>query len=204
MSTPKVSLSFAVFSDAAMDAFTDNIIKCMTGNAHYATPVPPLLVLSGGLAAFRSALAAAADGGKSLTAAKNEQRENLLLILRLLAAYVQGACANDLTILLSSGFSATSTNRTRSPLAQPAILRVRNGTSTLLTLNVAPVTNAKAYQVRHSTTAGTWLDAGTYTQARRITVVGLTPGSVYTFQVRGVGGATGFSDWSDPVSHMAT
>ena len=29
------------------------------------------------------------------------------------------------------------------------------------------------------------------------------PGVTYTVQVRGVGGTTGYSDWSDPVSHMA-
>jgi hypothetical protein len=187
-----------------LDAFTENIIKCMTGNTHYATPIPPIPAVSTGLASFTTALAAAAGGGKVLTAAKNEQRENLLAILRQLAAYVQGACGNDLAWLLSSGFSATSNNRSQTPLAQPAILGITNGTSMALTLNVEPVANAKAYGVRHSTTAGTWLDGGTYTQARRIVVPGLTPGLVYTFQVRAIGGATGYSDWSDPISHMAT
>lgn len=64
--------------------------------------------------------------------------------------------------------------------------------------------NAKAYEVRLCTTPNTWLPAGTYTQARRIVVEGLTPGTIYTFQVRAVGGITGYSGWSDPLSHMAT
>ncbi len=34
-------------------------------------------------------------------------------------------------------------------------------------------------------------------------VSGLTPGGMYLFQVRAVGGSTGYSDWSDPVSHMS-
>ncbi|MFM8469141.1 MAG: fibronectin type III domain-containing protein [Limisphaerales bacterium] len=34
-------------------------------------------------------------------------------------------------------------------------------------------------------------------------VENLTPGTTYTFSVRAVGGSTGFSDWSDPVSHMS-
>ena len=204
MSIPKVSLGFAALPDPDLDAFTETVIKSMTGNAHYATSIPPLPVLSTGLAAFTSALAAAAGGGKALTAAKNEQRENLLAILRQLAAYVQGACLNDLSILLSSGFSATSTNHAQSPLAKPAILGITNGVSTTLTLNVTAVTNAKSYEVRLSTTPGTWQDGGTYTQARRLVVPGLTPGLVYTFQVRAVGGATGYSDWSDSITHMAT
>ncbi|MGN6554051.1 MAG: fibronectin type III domain-containing protein [Verrucomicrobiota bacterium] len=33
---------------------------------------------------------------------------------------------------------------------------------------------------------------------------GLIPGTLYSIQVRGIGGSTGTSDWSDPVSHMAT
>ncbi|NOS68990.1 MAG: fibronectin type III domain-containing protein [Verrucomicrobia bacterium] len=33
---------------------------------------------------------------------------------------------------------------------------------------------------------------------------GLTPGATYAVQARAVGGTTGYSDWSDPVSHMAT
>jgi hypothetical protein len=40
------------------------------------------------------------------------------------------------------------------------------------------------------------------TKARGIVVPGLTPGAMYDVQVRGIGGTTGYSDWSDPVSHM--
>jgi hypothetical protein len=32
---------------------------------------------------------------------------------------------------------------------------------------------------------------------------GLTPGTTYSLQVRAVGGSTGYSDWSDAVSHMS-
>jgi len=32
---------------------------------------------------------------------------------------------------------------------------------------------------------------------------GLTPGTNYSLDVRAVGGSTGYSDWSDPVSHMS-
>jgi hypothetical protein len=41
-----------------------------------------------------------------------------------------------------------------------------------------------------------------FTQARRITLPGLTPGQVYSVQSRASGGATGYSDWSGPASHM--
>jgi chitodextrinase len=66
------------------------------------------------------------------------------------------------------------------------------------------VPNARAYEVRHYTTPNTFQPGGTFTQARRIVVDALTPGTTYTFQVRAIGGSTGYSDWSDPISHMAT
>jgi hypothetical protein len=44
--------------------------------------------------------------------------------------------------------------------------------------------------------------AGIFTQARKITLPGLTPGQVYSVQSRAIGGSTGYSDWSDPISHM--
>jgi hypothetical protein len=36
-----------------------------------------------------------------------------------------------------------------------------------------------------------------------MSIVGLTPGGMYMFQVRAVGVCTGYSDWSDPVIHMS-
>jgi hypothetical protein len=41
------------------------------------------------------------------------------------------------------------------------------------------------------------------TQARRIVVGNLTPGTTYNLSARAVGGSEGSSEWSDPVSHMA-
>jgi hypothetical protein len=40
-------------------------------------------------------------------------------------------------------------------------------------------------------------------KARRLVLENLTPGTVHAIQVRAVGGSTGYSYWSDPVSHMA-
>lgn len=51
--------------------------------------------------------------------------------------------------------------------------------------------------------ANVWQSAGMFTQARRIVLTGLTPGVTYAVRVRAIGGSTGFSDWSDPISHMA-
>jgi hypothetical protein len=36
-----------------------------------------------------------------------------------------------------------------------------------------------------------------------VVLTNLTPGGTYSIQGRAIGGSTGYSDWSDPVSHMA-
>jgi hypothetical protein len=48
-----------------------------------------------------------------------------------------------------------------------------------------------------------WQAVEVFTQARRIVLQDLTPGTSYNIQARAVGGSTGYIDWSDPVSHIA-
>ncbi len=43
---------------------------------------------------------------------------------------------------------------------------------------------------------------GVFTQSRMV-IPDLIPGTTYTLQARAIGGSTGYSDWSDPVSHMS-
>jgi chitodextrinase len=50
---------------------------------------------------------------------------------------------------------------------------------------------------------GAWQSAGLFTHSRSMTVAGLVPGTTYSFQVRAIGGSTGYSDWSNPVSRMS-
>jgi hypothetical protein len=64
-----------------------------------------------------------------------------------------------------------------------------------------PVANAKSYEVQ-TKNGGGWTPAGVFAQTRGIVLPGLTPGQNYSVQARAIGGSTGYSDWSDPVSHM--
>jgi hypothetical protein len=116
---------------------------------------------------------------------------------------VQSIAGDDLPKLLSSGFSAVTNSRTRSPLAKPVIDHIANDQSTQLALRLQPISNARAYEVRMSYDTSGWQAVGAFTQARRIVLENLTPGTTYTLQARAIGGSTGYSDWSDPVSHMA-
>ncbi len=205
MKTQHVSLAFAQLPDAELGDFTLTVSTRITGNAAFPNSPVTMAALTASNNAFNVAIAAAAGGGIQATAAKNSAREALLVQLRQVANYVQGAANNDLPTLLSSGFDATSTNTSQSPLDKPVILRIENEISTQLLVRLSPITNARCYEMRTSVNGnGGWHPAGVFTQARRVELTALIPGTTYNVSARAVGGSTGYSDWSDPVSHMAT
>ena len=198
----KVSRDFTTYSDSDLDEFANNVIACLTSNKAFpAPPVKPadLTTLD---TTFRDDIAAA-TGDPQDTAAKDKARDALLDALRQDANYVQTIANHDLEVLLSSGYYAASTNHAQSPLDQPVIADIENLATTQLLLRLTPVTNAKSYQVQTATN-GTWAEAGIYTQARRIVLMGLTPGTTYNVRARAIGGSTGYSDWSVPAALMAT
>ncbi len=213
MSQLRVLLGFANAPDHSLDELASAVSQKLYGNALYDAPptlVPPVTqaALDTAQTNFSEAVATAALGGPEDTADKNNKREILIGLLRQLAAHVQPHHGNDLANLLSSGFDAASTNRAATALTTPAILDIRNGTTGQLILKVAPIANAKCYEARcfHLSpegTPGVPQSAGLYTDSRGMKVGGLTPGQNYQFQVRAIGGSTGSSDWSNPVSHRS-
>ncbi len=66
-----------------------------------------------------------------------------------------------------------------------------------------PVPTAAAYEIRVCYGANGWEAAGVFIQARSIIVANRIPGTVYDVPARAIGGSTGYSDWSDPVSNLA-
>jgi len=202
----KVYLGFAQAPDSEIDEFTSGVIDGLTGNAAFPTPPVTPADLGALQDAFRLKIAAALDGGKTATAEKNAAREALLDGLHKDAMYAQTLARHDLAMLLSSGFEAASTNRARSPLPKPAIQAVVNEISGKLLLRGESLLNAHSYQAQMmaANNGNVWVDAGDFTGARRMVIEPVTPGTTYSLRYRGVGGSTGHSEWSDPVSHMAT
>ena len=200
----RTSLSFVQLSDPALDDFAANVILSLTGNAGF----PSLPVSAVSLGALRTdyhtKLVAAAQGGTQLTAAKDEARLALENALRQDAAYVQSIAGQNLALLLTSGFKAVSTNRTQSPLQTPIILNIDNQSSSQLMIDLKSVPNAATYQLKVTTPQGVTLPTVESTRARGIVAPDLVPGDVYTVQARAIGGSTGYSNWSNPTSCMAT
>ena len=205
----RVLLGFTNAPDHTVEETAGAVISNLfTNPAFPAAPPIGIITLQGLLADFTTAINAQAQGGTAATAAKEEKRAALIAALRQLASYVQDKCGNSVANLLSSGFEAVTTSHAASPLPQPQILKMEHGQSGQLFVRVRPVPNAKCYEVRYATlyaggTPSPWQNGGLFTNSRAIPLDGLTPGTSYTAQVRAVGGSTGYSDWSDPSSHMS-
>ena len=71
-------------------------------------------------------------------------------------------------------------------------------------MRLKAIPNYRAIEARRKQGTGEWEASGIFTKSSRIEQGGLIPGQMYDFQFRAIGGSTGYSDWSDPVSHMAT
>jgi hypothetical protein len=207
----RVSLAFVSGTDHFLEDTASAVSANLYGVAAY--PAPPVLktALDAGIAALTAAMTAMEQGGTAATAAKNDRRADLIALLRQLAHYVEDNCGNDLATLLASGFQAVQggTSPTPSLITAPTIGGIKNGNSGQLILRVTAVANAHGYQIRYAAigaggTPGPWQDGGNHTNSRSMPVNGLTPGTVYAFQVRTVGtGSANYSDWSDAVQHMS-
>ena len=199
----RVSVAFTRLQDAEIRGFVGRVIEGMTANPAFPSPPVTMAALEAAADDFSDKLAGAKMGGPMDTAAKNNSRDSLMVLLRRIAVYVQLHCNNDLTTLLGSGFQAASTNRSQTPLERPVGLTVKNGNSGQLVASVRPIKNKGMYEGRIKQKDGDWLPSVFSGDSRRVTFNGLTPGTMYTIQVRALGGATGQSEWSDPSSHMS-
>src|SRR5262249_15583559 len=92
------------------------------------------------------------------------------------------------------------------PIAQPRVVSIEQGNSGQLLVSVTPIPKAHGYDVRHAPLAN-GLPAADWTTVTitiakfSIPIDGLTPGTIYGFQVRALG-KLGYTDWSDSVTRM--
>jgi hypothetical protein len=173
------------------------------------TKFPNLPVVNPALEAYvddlDGALAAMPTGGKVETAAKNKAFDALTDALNSDANVVENVVGTDMEMLLATGYLPVSTNRTSSPLDDTSIVSLLNNGTTQVLLQLLPVRNAKLYQVQTSTDGGkTWVEVCLSTQARRIVLSNLVPGTTYAVRARAIGGSTGASNWTGPGSIMST
>lgn len=214
MSKPRLNIikpvmGFVHLGDGELLSRLNAVHDGMFNNPFYPNPPVDMASFKAAIDAYSSASAATLDGGKSATVARDKLRSDVIIKLRLLGHYVESACNNDMPTFVSSGFVPGSTARTPpQPVAVPFIVRVDQGNTGQLVVQLRAVANARIYELRyapvsHSGTGTTWTTI-TLPSTKPPTAIGeLTPGVIYTFQVRAFG-RLGFSDWSHLVERMCT
>ena len=199
-----VSFNFAEFKDAELLERSGDVHDAMVANVAQTTGCPVTAVaLDTANTDFGAKIAATQQGGKASTLDKKASREALVSLLRQIGMWLDGKAQGNVdTITLFHFDYVTRGPHAQSPLAIPVIKAILNLMTTQLKLRVTAVPNAYSYVVEYRVGTGPWTPGGTFTDSRGMVVTGLTPGTLYEFRVRAVGGNNTMSDYSDTVTHM--
>ena len=202
----KAVLGFTKVTDDALVTFVNAVHDGMNGNPAYPAPPVDMATFEAAIVSLTSLVAAAADGGKKAITLKDKQRAATIKIVLQLGHYVEIACNDDMATFTSSGFVAVSTTRTPpQPLPIPTLKTVNQGNTGQMLVAPQAVSGALSYDVRYApVVAGatpTTFTTVTLTSSKAAPINGLTPGTVYTFQIRALG-RLGYTDWSDAVNRM--
>lgn len=203
-----VSLAFAQIKDARLIPFAEGVHAGISGNALVFTNFPAtatMAMLETAKTDFETKLQLAVKGSEAQTQVRNDSCAALILLLRILATYVEGVALGDAAKIRLAGFEVvTHVHTPATQLDPPVIKAVLNGITTQLKLRVIAVAHAAAYEAQYRVGTGAWQAGGSFTDSRAIMLTGMIPGTLYEIRVRAVGGSTGYSNWSDSVNHMAT
>ena len=182
------------------------ILEWMKSNPAFPAPTPTLAVVEAAFEDYKVTTAYAAQGGTQNIAVRNARRAELVLMLRPLASYVNGAANGNMEKLLSSGFPVQKPARTPvGPLPAPLAPVLTQGAVTGSISAVArPVYGASSYNWKVILQSAPGVPVQTaQTTSARADFHGLTPGQTYLVCLNAVGSA-GTSDWSDTGSLMVT
>src|SRR6266446_6320685 len=179
-----------------------HVAKGIGGHPTY-FPNPPVdpAALDASATTLSNAVLAAMDGGKTAKAVVKKQHKLVIQDLNLLAVFVQNVSNDDPVIFAASGFTAKPTGKSApQPVSVPSFRSLDFGmNSGQIVAAVKAVAGAKSYFIRYAvmngTTPGPWTTIPAATIRKPITVSGLTPITMYGFQVQALG-VLGYSDWS--------
>lgn len=195
-------------SDADIVARAMAVLTGLTGNSSFTTLPVDLATLKTAIDTFSTLISEALDGSKKVIAQRNKQREAVIKMLELLGRYVQVNSNGDMAVFISSGFAPASTVKTPpSPLPLPVIKSVTQGAiSGELVIQILAILKAVSYEIRYGIVANgappsSWTSKVVTKVKPPAGFQGLTPGTVYAFQVRALGKA-GMTDWTDSATCM--
>jgi len=185
-------------------------LKGLTENAKvFSKPPIELAAYQAAIDAYDAAIPAALDGSKTAVANKNKLLETAIGMYVEIAHYVEANCNDDLATFLLSGFQpASSTKTPPQPLDQPSIMVEPGPVTGQMKAKIGSVRKALSYQLHYAPVPSgggppaSWTEQ-LITSTKPTIIEGLTPGTIYTFQVRALG-RLGFTNWSDAVNRMVT
>src|SRR5262245_58108322 len=197
----KALLSLLRLPDDSFVSRLNALHDSIAGNPAYPNPPVNLADFKTAITNYGASVIAALDGGKRALAEKRKQRELVVKMVEQLAHYVEANCNDDAATFTSSGFEIRSSIRVPAqPVDQPSIVRIDQGQTGQLLVNLTPVPKARVYEIRYAspgsgTSAAPWPSITVASARKAAPVNNLTPGTTYAFQVRAYG-KLGFTDWS--------
>ena len=210
----KSLLNFRTLTAEVVLSTSTHIFTEIYNNPNYTppqAPAPPVdpATLKSANDSLAAAIAAAVDGGKKAIAQKKAQKDVVVKLLTQLAHYAEANCKDDVTIFLSSGFTAKSSIRATTPPASESIRKIEPGPdSGDMRVSLMKYTDAASYEIRWALLGTDGVPGAWTTQAigkiikSPSTISGLKPATTYVFQARALT-KTGYSDWSDSVTRVA-
>ena len=179
-----------------------HVAKGVGGHPQYFgnPPIDPA-ALDASANTLSEAVLAAMDGGKTAKVVVKKQHKLIVQDLNLLAVFVQNVSNDDPVIFAASGFTVKPTGKSApQPVAVPSFRSLDFGANSgQIVVTVKAVAGGKSYFIRYAimngTTPGPWTTIPAASIQKAITISGLTPQTVYGFQVQALG-VLGYSDWS--------
>jgi hypothetical protein len=197
-------------ADGVVAPMLDSSQKGLLANAGiYTKPPIDLTAYGNAITAYKDSIPAAIDGSKTAVAQKEKLKEAAIRMYTQLAHYAENNCNDDMATFLLSGFQAKATIKTLTPPTTDSIRKIEHGPNTgQLVVTLLAVKRAKNYVLRYGVNPAngsptTWTDLTVTSVRPATTISGLTPGTVYAFQVQALL-KSGYTDWSDPVTMMCT
>jgi hypothetical protein len=153
----KAVLDLRKFTPVVVLSTSTHIFTEIYNNPNYTppqAPAPPVdpATLKSANDALSSAIAAAVDGGKKAIAQMKAQKEVVVKLLTQLAHFAEANCKDDMTIFLSSGFTARPSSRTVTPPVSESIRKIEPGpNSGQMVVTLMKYPGAASYEVRWAT-----------------------------------------------------
>jgi hypothetical protein len=186
--------------------FALHVYQKMLENPAFPNPPVDLSLLKADVDRLAALIAAASYGDSRVLIERDQVRSDIHLLLRQLAHYVEDQCQDDRAAAESSGFDLMPSSAAARSMLPPRITRIDHRLTGELHVRYTTVgRGALKYEIR-SAKQGTpdpdsWPIRVLPNAKDGALFDGLTPGAVYTFQVRAFS-ASGPTHWSPAVDKM--